>query len=379
MFCGLLHFNGNWLGICSILLSQLYKTILAFNMAYDEERLRFVCSYFDPQAELQKQYIVTLYKTDASIELWDVKLNKAFLKRTKNPHLSESDFFIGNKIMIYSRLMTVESYADLHTQQTLEAKTKNALVLVPNLNLSDVCQVLKLLRDQGVKLSSVGTVYFSEENKELIEEIDKTATSQITDDHDMFIYIRTIGYEESHNSALSNIGCIVIDNNVEDLTNIFFNLELSADDPNDRIGSQSSCAIILPHSINNAADIITQMSKNTNLHLCNIRLNHLTAQDADTFLEAYKTILEHYSKKVEELSGGSSLALQFSTTNDTIDCITELREMAGPYDPNIARKLFPQSLRAKYGTDMTQNCIHCTDLPFDGIIESGLLFLARAK
>lgn len=38
------------------------------------------------------------------------------------------------------------------------------------------------------------------------------------------------------------------------------------------------------------------------------------------------------------------------------------RELCGPFDPEIARKLEPNSLRAKFGIDRVKNAIHCTDL-----------------
>jgi nucleoside diphosphate kinase len=35
----------------------------------------------------------------------------------------------------------------------------------------------------------------------------------------------------------------------------------------------------------------------------------------------------------------------------------------------LARKLRPNTLRAKYGKTKVQNAVHCTDLPEDGLLE----------
>lgn len=42
-----------------------------------------------------------------------------------------------------------------------------------------------------------------------------------------------------------------------------------------------------------------------------------------------------------------------------------VREMCGPHDPEIAKHLKPNTLRAKFGYDRVRNAVHCTDLPED--------------
>lgn len=51
-----------------------------------------------------------------------------------------------------------------------------------------------------------------------------------------------------------------------------------------------------------------------------------------------------------------------------------MRKLSGPYDPEIARKLEPQSLRAKFGVDRVLNGVHVTDLPEDGRLEVQFIF-----
>ena len=52
----------------------------------------------------------------------------------------------------------------------------------------------------------------------------------------------------------------------------------------------------------------------------------------------------------------------------------EFRDFVGPKDPEIARYIRPQTLRAKYGADRVQNAVHCTDLQEDGHLESQFFF-----
>lgn len=43
-------------------------------------------------------------------------------------------------------------------------------------------------------------------------------------------------------------------------------------------------------------------------------------------------------------------------------------------DPEIAKNLRPNTLRAKFGHTRTQNGVHCTDLPEDGQLEVEYFF-----
>jgi nucleoside-diphosphate kinase len=61
--------------------------------------------------------------------------------------------------------------------------------------------------------------------------------------------------------------------------------------------------------------------------------------------------------------------------------LLRLREVTGPHDPDIARVIRPNSVRAQHGIDKVQNALHVTDLPDDGQLETEYFFsmLARAS
>lgn len=43
-------------------------------------------------------------------------------------------------------------------------------------------------------------------------------------------------------------------------------------------------------------------------------------------------------------------------------------------DPEIAKNLRPNTIRARFGIDRVRNAIHCTDLPEDGALEIEYFF-----
>lgn len=50
------------------------------------------------------------------------------------------------------------------------------------------------------------------------------------------------------------------------------------------------------------------------------------------------------------------------------------RQFVGPNDPEIAKHLRADSLRAKFGLDKVKNVVHCTDLAEDGVLECEYFF-----
>jgi nucleoside-diphosphate kinase len=56
------------------------------------------------------------------------------------------------------------------------------------------------------------------------------------------------------------------------------------------------------------------------------------------------------------------------------NAVEQFRTFCGPYDPEIAKKLEPKTLRAKYGVDRVLNGVHCTDMAEDGPLEVHFIF-----
>ena len=61
--------------------------------------------------------------------------------------------------------------------------------------------------------------------------------------------------------------------------------------------------------------------------------------------------------------------MSIAIINVITNVVKTFREMVGPSDPEIAKYLRPDTIRAKFGFDRVRNAVHCTDLPEDGVIE----------
>jgi len=56
------------------------------------------------------------------------------------------------------------------------------------------------------------------------------------------------------------------------------------------------------------------------------------------------------------------------------NAVSAMRALVGPHDPEIAKQLRPNTIRAKFGVDRVKNAVHCTDLPDDGVLEVQYFF-----
>ena len=91
------------------------------------------------------------------------------------------------------------------------------------------------------------------------------------------------------------------------------------------------------------------------------------------FYEVYRGVAPEFSMMVDEITSGAFVALEIAGDGGQ-DAVASFRELAGPVDPEMARAVRPESLRAKFGFDKVRNAVHCTDLPEDGALETHYFF-----
>ena len=64
------------------------------------------------------------YVNDNTIEMFDIKNKRLFLKRTKLDNVHLSDLYIGSTLNILSRQLTFVDFGDDFTKQKLSSKTE---------------------------------------------------------------------------------------------------------------------------------------------------------------------------------------------------------------------------------------------------------------
>jgi len=96
---------------------------------------------------------------------------------------------------------------------------------------------------------------------------------------------------------------------------------------------------------------------------------------ADEFFEVYKGVLPEYVGMVEEMTSGPCIVMEIRQEN----VVKAFRDLCGPMDPEIAKNLRQNTIRAKFGRSRCVNAIHCTDLEEDGTLEVEYFFSIQQK
>ena len=101
-----------------------------------------------------------------------------------------------------------------------------------------------------------------------------------------------------------------------------------------------------------------------------MELFNLSRPVIEEFYDVYKGVIPEYLPIIENMTSGPVIALEVRQSN----AVASFRELCGPHDPEIARHLRPNTIRAKFGLDRVRNVLHCTDMPEDGRIEVQYFF-----
>ena len=83
------------------------------------QRYCFITEVFDSFASLVRRYQLFFYPSDGSIEIFDIKNQRIFLKRIVNPEVTIKDLYINSDININSRKHKLVEYGDDFTKKCL--------------------------------------------------------------------------------------------------------------------------------------------------------------------------------------------------------------------------------------------------------------------
>jgi nucleoside-diphosphate kinase len=135
--------------------------------------------------------------------------------------------------------------------------------------------------------------------------------------------------------------------------------------------SNCTCLVIKPHAIaeGNAGKII-DIILSEGFEISCMEMFYLDKTTAEEFFEVYKGVLPEYAGIIEHVTSGPVIAMEIRQDN----VVTSLRNLVGPHDPEIAKIIRSNTIRALFGKDRIKNAVHCTDLVEDGVLEVQYFF-----
>jgi nucleoside-diphosphate kinase len=370
-------------------------------MAATEDRYVFHVEWFDQQADVIRRYMLTYYPRDNSVEMYDTKNHRPFLKRSEYAEVSLSDMYIGATVTILARQLKVVEYADNHTRRALETMKAKTLAMIKPDAYNEIGRILSVITQSGMVIARLKMVRMSQESA--------TAFVNMQDENegrgpehaqllasDVVVVMELIGKDavdmwktmmgpfspsQAKSEAPRSIRAVLGADDVRNAVHGSKDNEVAAREvdfffgegkvwPTTALFNNCTLCVVRPHAFVSSGGEIVSRILAEGFEISAMCLWNLDKASAEEFLEVYKGVLPEYHDMVSQLSAGACLVMEVRQE----DAVNSFRKLVGPHDPEVAKHLRPNTLRAKHGLDRVRNAIHCTDLPEDGLLEVEYFF-----
>ena len=348
-------------------------------MSMTSPRLSFIVEHYDTLAQMIKKYQLFYYPEDCSIEMYDIKNLRIFLKRIINPEIKASTLYLGSEITIYSRQYKIIAYADEFTKKALEdIRTSSFALILPPAYMS-IGKIIDIIQSNGFSISKLKMNKLS--TKEVTTYLKIHNTNEVSAElvcsdfvvgmelvkSNCVAELKKLLNEVINKSVREGPAMIVSDDENMALQEIKYYFSLKHQPQL----SNCSLLVIKPHIIEEGkAGKLIDIVLNEGFEISSMTMIYLDKETAENFFDVYKGFLPEYSAIVTHLISGPIIALELRQD----DVVQKLRALVGPHDPIIARALRPHTFRALFGIDRVRNVCHCTDLPEDGVLECQYFF-----
>jgi len=314
-----------------------------------DERYCFVVDWFDPQASLVRKYQLIYYSADGTIEMYDLKNRRTFLKRCDYPAVTLKDLYKGGVITVYSRQLTIVEYGDGFTAGKLEKASAAVCVTIAPGALPQMGRIIDAITSSSLVITELRLLAEGLVLK-LVGEDGPAVWSSLKPQIDGALGKDSV--TQSGDVFAAGLPKTVVSD-----------------------GATSTLLLVRPHAIKaGLLGRIIDQALGSGFELLNAAMLQLTRPNAAEFLEVYKGVVPECVDWIEELTQGKIVALQLRFASQPTSSVLKLRELCGAHDPEVARHLHTQSLRALYGESKIRNAVHCTDLPEDGALEVDYFF-----
>ncbi|XP_055375520.1 nucleoside diphosphate kinase 7 [Condylostylus longicornis] len=369
-------------------------------------RVAFHCEWFKEEAMVIKSFLLIYYPTEKAGELFDSKSQKRFLRKT-SLDLCREDFYIGSKLDIFGRQIEIVDFADEFTRKLLGKSRQRIFLLVKTPLINKASNILKAFEKSGFCFANALMVRLNEQYATYLFGDRARGNQEITNLISEIVSGPVIGiemfadhaFQKLEDSSFSNVEAPRRNKNIvsaeleflfsEEIYKKGIYFSKSQEDANDELKkffcneinqfntallNNTVLGIIKPHIFKEGKvgeclhEIINCGYKITAFKICVI-----DRSNCEEFFEVYRGVCHEYMQMISELASGPCLALEIQKPNSQ-DIHKEFREFCGPKNPDIAKQLRPNTLRAKFGKNKVLNAIHVTDLPDDVILELQYIF-----
>ena len=321
---------------------------------------------------------------------YDIKNRRPFLKKTRIPTVTMDTLHMGAVVTVYSRQLKIVEYGDAHTENAFSLARQSTLCVVKPGAVHLAGKVINAAQKSGFAVARVKMASLSRDDA--ADLIRSSSSSSLSDPIGVAAELATgpsVGVALVGDNAVDSFKRLVQTELVPALGDCVWCAD-SAEYADAKISayfakpascrlSNTSLAIVKPSAMANLGLVMDAVC-DAGFAMTGAASFTLDRVDAVEFLEVYKGVVPEFAAMVDELTSGAFVAMEVARSEKDGGSVSEngvveaLREACGPADPEIARVLRPQSVRAKFGYDKVRNAVHCTDLPEDGELETHYFF-----
>ncbi|KAG0578927.1 hypothetical protein M758_4G057900 [Ceratodon purpureus] len=377
---------------------------MSVDIKNDGARYAFICRWHDPMTDIVWRYQFMYHTSDRSIEMYEMKNQKTFLKRVAYPAITLEQLYIGSTILVYSRQLLIEDYGDEFTRKHLRGLQETTCAMIKPDAMCAAGKIIECILSNGLLIKHMRMCQLSRKEAEEFYQVHKgkpfyealillvssgpVIAMELVGENALCRWRFLLGptstevarikapssIRAQYGSDTTRNACHGSDTheNARIETLFFFkcwNMGMCA-----RFRNCTLC-IIKPHIVMSGCggavlDRILQQFDVTALELA-----HFSRHAAADFLEVYQGICPDFFSMTHELASGDFIILEIcDKTNPCSNPVNKFRDFCGPADSCIARALRPRSIRAEFGINKVKNAVHCTDIPEDGELEVGYMF-----
>ena len=297
------------------------------------------------------------------------------------PTVQMKDLYLGATITVYSRQLKIVEYGDNFTEGTFQETRQYTFVLVKPGAMSYLGKVVNAAIKSGFSIAKSKMAVLSQQDANalyggrgdagLVAEV-ATGPSvglALVAEGAVEKFKDLMGDANTPDTIVSHMGdvcvCSASDAEVANELN-YFGL------PSSSKLSDTTLCLVKPSAMEHLGLVLDGIT-GAGFSITGLQSFNLDRPNALEFYEVYKGVVPEFNMMVDEITSGPFVAVEVAGKGDG-SAVEAFREVVGPLDPEIARVLRPDSLRAKFGFDKVRNAVHCTDLPEDGALETHYFF-----
>ncbi|CAH2102387.1 unnamed protein product [Euphydryas editha] len=370
------------------------------------EKFSFIGEWYDNQASLVRRFNVFYYPTDDTIEMYDLKNRKTFLRRVKVNGVTLDNFFIGSTLQILGRLIKIVDFACEATKTQLHKDMQITFAMIKPLPNKIAGKILTHFYEHGLKITKMKKSFLTAEDINFIYRNQTSDPSfpflldyltgqqvyglELVGKDSVSACLKILGDKDPLKAEPGTVRALYGTDPVRNCAHVSSSPEAALEDieyffPPPALRSLrlqltatlSNCTlcILKPHAIREGKlGAVLEAIDEGGFNVTALNMFIVENINAAEFYEVYKGIVPEYKGMVEELSSGPCVAMEIVAKDKNVNTAIEFRKLVGPSDPEIARLLRPHTLRANFGKTKVQNAIHCSDLAEDGLLEVEYFF-----